>query len=491
MTMNPFGWWKPRRGFFLNLILALVAGFAALPRLRAFADPTGLNGYFYLKQTKTIAVHHAFYFSDHSLAFLPLVLLRLITGSELLAFQLGICLALSLAFAGVIFLVAAARVGVRAAWATKAALLVALFSSSFFSEFSLSFYKNSVALALVIAAANFLVRRRYYGAGLFFLLAFLTHKSVALLGALFVVVLVAERAISLLRARAISRKELGWFAGICGACATLGILFLYHFPKAAAFASFAFRNFQGPAARITWFTELLAAKPFRALEIGAWLVLAVAALRVWPKLPRPWRWIVATVLFFTVVALHPFQPAGPASLGYRLTLMLPLLAPVLALACTFGRGRVLRGAGVGVLLLASAFNFSPLGFREKAVRREVRPYSVMLPRVMEIKEHVHPEDHLVSHHGLEFFVDYKTDIRSRSFLAAPEFSGKKYRVAYVPRKALPSPADLDALAQETLLDLGGGYVLFAEEDWEDFLAEHPVPYSWKNAIGERPAHVYE
>ena len=475
----------------MNLILALVAGFAVLPKLRAFADPTGLNGYFYLKQTKTIATLHSFYFSDHSLAFVPLVLIRLATGNELLAFQVGIALALSLDFAGVLFLVDAARFGRRERWGVKAALLVALFSSSFFSEFSLGFYKNSVALALTLLAANFLVRRRFYGAAFFFLLAFLSHKSVALLGLLFLLVLVGERAWRLLRRRAFSRRELRWFAAIGVIGFTLAGLFLYHFPKASAFVSFALRNFREPSARLTWFAALFTARPGRGLELVAWVLLALGAAWSWRALPQAWRWLVASVLVFAFLALHPFQPGGPASLGYRFLLMLPLFAPVLALAWSFVGPAWWRFAGVGILVLASALSFSPVGFRSAAVRRELRPYSEMLPRVMDLKKFVNLEDHLVSHHGLEFFVDYKTDIRSRSFLAAPDFTGKKFRVAFVPAGALASNADRDDLEQDTLLNLGGGYRLFEEADWEDFVAAHELPYSWKNNIGERPAHVYE
>ncbi|RZA09717.1 MAG: hypothetical protein EOP11_00865 [Proteobacteria bacterium] len=491
MNMNPFGYIKARRGFLFTLLLSIAAGFSALPKLRVFADPSGLNGYFYLKQTKTLATLHSFYFSDHSLSFAPLVLLRWITGSELLAFQLGICLSLALAFAGVLFLVDAARFSAKEAWIAKVALLIALFSSSFFSEFSLSFYKNSAALGLVLCAANFCVRRRFLGAALFFLAAFLTHKSVALLGLIFLALFVGQRSLGFYRRRGITRLELRWLVAVAAVLLAFSFLFLYHFPKAQAFVGFALRSFREPSLRIRWYSQLIELKPSRALEIGAWLLLMAGTLGAWRKIPSAWRLPVGTVLIFAFIALHPFQPGGPASLGYRLTLMMPLLAPILAFGLTFALPRGWRMAGPLLLLGASALTFSPFGFREKAVKREVRPYSRLLSRAMEIKKFVRPEDHLVSHHGLEFYVDYITDIRSRSFLASPDFAGRKFRVVFAPRDSLATAEDRDDLAQETLADLGGGYLLMEEADWELFLAQHAVPYSWKNAIGERPAHVYE
>lgn len=51
-------------------------------------DPTGGDGYFYLKQLEWLGNHFSFYYKDYSLIFLPLALFYKITGSGLIAFQL-------------------------------------------------------------------------------------------------------------------------------------------------------------------------------------------------------------------------------------------------------------------------------------------------------------------------------------------------------------------------------------------------------------------
>jgi hypothetical protein len=99
--------------------------------------------------------------------------------------------------------------------------------------------------------------------------------------------------------------------------------------------------------------------------------------------------------------------------------------------------------------------------------------------------------HLTSHHGLEFFIDYVTNIRSRSFVAEPGSQQKKFRVAFVPPQRTGRGPVRDELLQAALLDLGGGYILLPESDWLQISRDYGMRESWRNPSWQRPAHVYQ
>lgn len=472
----------------MGYLFGMAAAIATHLRLREFPDPPGLNGYFYLKQTKTLAESATFYFGDHSLSFLPLVLLRWLTGSELLAFQLGIPLALFAAAAGICYLVnqIPARALERAA--AQVAILLVLYSSSFFAEFALNFFKNLTAAALLIWCAGFLLGGRRKLAFGFFVLAFLTHKSVALVGAIFLLVWGLRQARDLLLKR--DFRILGPLAAAALIALIFGLIFLFHFPKAQAFLSYASNTFASPGTRWRWWGHVFRVLPQRGAEVVAWAVLLAAFAGGRRFLPAAARLVADTCFLLFLFAVHPFQTVGPATLGYRQVLLLPILLYPLAGFTLYFPSRW-RLAGLLPLAGVLFFSFAPLGFKANAVAKQIRPFSDLKAGVEKIPEIVKPEDHLTSHHGLEFYIDYMTNIRSRSFLAAEGFAGLKYRVVYMPRWMLKGGPARDELDQASLLDLGKGYMLMTEEQWDEIDSQFDLPSSWKNLFGRRPAHVYE
>lgn len=484
---GPFAWLQ-RRGFFLGWVFSLVAAVATFLRLRAYNDPPGLNGYFYLKQTKTLAESGTFYFGDHSLSFLPLVLLRWLTGSELLAFQTGIPLMLLAAGAGLCFLVERIPAHAAEKAITQLAILLALYSSSFFAEFALNFFKNLTAATLLVWCAGFLLGGRRRSAFVFFVLAFLTHKSVALVGGLFLAAWAAGQLWRLRRQR--DWRVIGALAAAAAAALVFGLIFLFHFPKAQAFLEFARSTFSDPANRSRWWMHVFRVLPQRGAEAIAWAAFLAGALAGWRFLPTPARLIAATGLLLFLFAVHPFQTVGPATLGYRQLLLLPILLYPLGAFVLYFPARY-RLAALLPLLAVFYFNFAPLGFKPNSVAKQIRPFSDLQAGVEKIPEVVRPEHHLTSHHGLEFYIDYKTNIRSRSFLAAEDFTGPKFRVVYMPRRLLRGGPARDEIDQANLLSLGKGYFLLSEEDWEEIDSQFDLPFSWKNLLGRRPAHVYE
>lgn len=473
--------WK---GFFFDLFLVILYGGMAFFRLHAYSDPPGLNGYFYLKQTKTLAEGGVFYFSDHSLAFIPLVLFRLLTGDELLAFQLAVAAAIAFAVAGICFFVNQLRLAGWEKACEKLIVLTALFSSSYFSEFALNFFKNLLAAALLVWCAGLLLGKKKKAAAGFFLLAFLTHKSVALLGAIYFLFTAGERLFAEVRERGLGRKVFLLTASFVLAALVFGALFLWHFPKALAFLKYAETTFSGPAARLHWWKGVFSRLPFRGLEVVAWIALAGGLLYCRPRMNREARSIAATLVVLAVLALHPFQVPGADSLGYRMMLLMPLLLYPMA-ALLMEQKRIF----IFLPFLAAVPVLAPLGFSVPAVKKQVRAYSEMRADVEKIKETVRTEDHLTCHHGMEFFVDYVTGIRCRSFLASEDFTGRRFRLAFIPSRWKRNEMVDDEIAQVKLLNVGADYVLLPEADWEYLKVN--FPRSWKNPSYRRPSHVYE
>jgi hypothetical protein len=390
--------------------------------------------------------------------------------------------------AGICYLVD--RIPARAYEKTVAqvVILLALYSSSFFSEFALNFFKNLTAAALLIWCGGLLLGGRRRLAFGFFVLAFLTHKSVALVGAIFLL------AWGLRQLRDLFVKRDFRILGVLAAAAMLalvfGLVFLFHFPKAQAFLEYAGNTFAPPGTRLRWWGYVFRVLPQRGAEVAAWALFLAAFVGGRRFLPAPARLIADTAFLLFLFAVHPFQTVGPATLGYRQVLLLPILLYPLAAFVLYFPSRF-RLAGLLPLAGALYFSFAPLGFKANAVAKQIRPFSDLRAGVEKIPEIVRPEDHLTSHHGLEFYIDYVTNIRSRSFLAAEGFTGSRYRVVYMPRWKLRGGPARDGLDQANLLDLGKGYMLMPEEDWDEIDSEYELPPSWKNLFGRRPAHVYE
>jgi hypothetical protein len=490
-NLSPFARFIQRRGFFLDIFLGLLAGAETLRRLLTFSDPPGLNGYFYLKQTKTLAANFTFYFSDHSLAFLPLVLLRWLVGSDLHAFQAGLALALAGCCWAVCFFVNQLKMNAIEKLVAKLLVIFALFSSIYFAEFSLNFYKNLIAAMLLVWCAGFLLKEQRRLALLFFCLAFFTHKSVALIGAIyFGFFLISEVKANLAR-RESARKMLLLLSGSMLLASVFLLLFLLHFPKASAFLNFAENSFALPAPRLHWWKDLFLLHRQRGLEALSWAITLVCLALGFRKLTLEEGRIFLTVAGVFVLAAHPFQPAAASALGYRLLLLSPLLVfPLAALAYSKQRSW-LRFLPAIFLVISFLPHFSPLSFSMAAIKKETRSFSSIRSDVEKIPSLVSQMDHLTSHHGMEFFVDYVTDIRSRSFLADPSFTGKKYRLVYVAPNWLKNDSAADDLDQVKLLNIGTDYFLIEERDWDNLSGQNNFPGTWKNPSHLRPAHVYE
>lgn len=78
-----------------------LAAFFLYYRLRLFQEPSGADGFFYLKQIQSLSESFSFYYQDYSFAFFIPSILNLVLNNPLLSFQLT-CI---LVWAGIGFLV--------------------------------------------------------------------------------------------------------------------------------------------------------------------------------------------------------------------------------------------------------------------------------------------------------------------------------------------------------------------------------------------------
>ncbi|MGZ3713217.1 MAG: hypothetical protein ACXVBE_15745, partial [Bdellovibrionota bacterium] len=291
--------------------------------------------------------------------------------------------------------------------------------------------------------------------------------------------------------REAAKKTLIFLASAAVVAGIFLILFMLHFPKATAFLAFAENSFAAPTARLHWWKDLFLHHHQRSLEVFSWILTLAVLAGAFRNLKTQEKQIFLVLSGLFLISVHPFQPAGASALGYRFLLLLPLLLIPLAALAYARSGSVLRFLPAFALTIAMAPYLSPFAFSSAAVKKEVRPYSTLRADVEKIPSLVSRNDLLISHHGMEFFVDYVTDIRSRSFLADPGFTGRQFRLVYMAPDWLKQTSAGDDIDQVKLLDVGRNYFLLEEQDWRAIRDENSLPGSWKNPSHTRPAHVYE
>lgn len=486
-----------------NLLLLLLHSIPLYYQLHQLSDPPGMNGYFYLKQIETLAKQGRFYFSDHSLAFLPLAFLQRILGNSLLTFQLSLALTFGFFLLGAFYFIdsinqsknhTSAQLKIWEEITVKTLLSFSIVSSSFFTEFSLNFYKNFFAITLVLWSSSFQIQKRYWTSLFIFVLAFLTHKSVTLFGGLYLAAQFLEILKETFKSKTISRQTMIvlFLSFLCSIF--FGSIFLIHFPKASHFLEYLTTIWQSPIPRLSWWKHVLLQEGTRGIESLAFILILTLYLIQRHSLLQSHRKIGDTVVLFSAIAIHPFQNADESALGYRLVLMLP--AALLPLAGTLmiqrQRGNhLLRAMNIIPYILILYFSHPSLGFRPSLVDIQIKPFSKLYSGVSRITALVDKEDYLISHHGLEFYVDYITGIRSRSFVAEPAFKNEIYRIAFVPQGRLGDGPVMNELNQAKILDIDSNYFLIKEKDWKRIAEHYHIPNSWKNPTGRRPPHVYE
>ena len=179
----------------LILVTAAILAAVSFLRLHEYADPSGGDGYFYLKQTEWLVKHGQFYHADYSFLFIPLALVAKLTGSPLMAFQFVSCLSYF------IILLAVGLIAVRSfqIFSTKQKLFLAMTLMIAFSlqmpvqRLTFEFIKNGFAVALLLSSFILLQRSYLKTALALGALAALAHKTVAIICLLGILVFLVQK----------------------------------------------------------------------------------------------------------------------------------------------------------------------------------------------------------------------------------------------------------------------------------------------------------
>ena len=460
-------------------VLALIEFF----RLRRFADPTGADGYFYLKQIQSLSGHATFYYRDYSLAFLPPALLNLMVREPLLTYQVT-----TLAVFGGIGAVGA-RIAARVAtdrgpgagsrvWAGVSIAFAVLFFAfgNLSLELTLVFLKTAFAALALLLFWDFAVAGRNRAAIAAAVAAVLSHKLMLVLVPAAALFLSPAFGISSIRG---SRKRVGIGAAVVlGAFAILGI---------AAFVQRGFfehlRHLLGATERLGFGTDVFARMPtaaFFAILLFLVAILAFALAR--NAAGRALRFLLfAGGLALFAVAL----PGGldTESLKYRLELVAVPFFPVITAIAIRGGGRF-RAAGVALAALPIALG---LVF-DRPLRTWVTPWSGRFANVDRIAEVLPPDALLYAPHGAEFYLAYRTPFRPRS-LRIDARGREVYRVAYVAPYLATTGALKDDLETSALLKLGSEFFLFREADWTALNRIHLFIPHPMNLLPKKPDFV--
>lgn len=439
-----------------------------------YPDPSGANGYFYMKQTETLASGLGFYFKDYSLAFALPVGFMYVFKNSLDAFRAATVFVWIGIVGGVGWLTwqLAEDIPPRKKMIAVIASVTAVCACTQVYEFTLTFFKNSCAMMLVIWGAGFALASSWVAAPIL-LAALLTHKSMLIVLGLLLFV-------RLLQLRSFRQR----FAILAVGILVAAIYFLV-FKLAYSHLLAMLSNFQSPHGWWQWVRRLPVYNLELCLTLLALLIALCLGLALRKRFNQYQRVYVDGTLMILVLALQPFQLPGPNGPFYRFILLAPAMSIPLVSTCLM---RWKYGLYVGALALAPYFVQPSLSVHE--IDEVFTPWAVIASDVLKIKNYVRPEDHLTSHHGLEFFIDYTTGIRSRSFLSDhPERSD--FRVVYAAANWLRNSEASQDLQSHALLAIGSEYLLMPEFDWQSLKKKWAIPSNWKNPETHRPDFVSE
>lgn len=472
-----------RLSFFISLIIAFSSSFWLWNFVCEFLDPSGANGYFYLKQSESLANGLGFYFKDYSLAFILPTLLTKYLGDSLEAYRISTVAVWFLFSLGVGVLtrnlISKERLYLRNILMVTSVLLVVCTTQLY--EITLTFFKNIFSLNLLIwsfvVATTDLKKSKWIGAGALAFLALLSHKSSILIIAIYGLPFLLNK-----NFKENLKKNM---LIVLGAVAFVTTIFLWHFERASAYFLAMLRFFSSPKKWWHWFSTLR----WINLEMQITYICLIVAMGLgfWvrKKIPDEKRFYFDGSLIFLFIALHPFQISGPNGPSYRLILFAPALGIPLILAAMAYIPRAL----LALPLVVAAFVVQPF-IHVHPIDNAFTPFDVIKSDVMRITEFVTPEDHLTSHHGLEFFVDYVTGIRSRSFLSDhPE--KKDFRIAYIAKSWIRKPEIQEGIRKLGILEIGSEYLLLKESDWQELKIRFKIPKHWKNPEEHRPNFISE
>jgi hypothetical protein len=461
----------------LNSVLLVTAAFIAAVSffiVHGYHDPSGGDGYFYLKQAEWLAGHAAFYHADYSFVFIPLALLAKLTGSALLAFQI----VSNFSYFIILFIVADLFKkylpdSFSAVQKTLLAMLlmVALSIQTPVLRLGFEFIKNGFAIALFLTAFRLLLSKHIKTALVMALLAALTHKTVALM-------VFVGAVIYILQSPRIQKKFVALVAALAALLIGTNPRLSRHFIDLYNNLQFEKHNtlFESNS-HLGWAHVVL---------IFLWFAVFISQykkIKIFLDLNPYQKMLFSVLKVFILIPLFPFFDGLNLEIKWRLMIFSFVFAFLLfsqALSFIKTRKIVLASLMVSLSLMSYEY-FHGSGFPW------IIPFTALAPDVQKLNEFVKPGDELITHHGMQFYVDYKTPIRAKSLLT-PKVS-PQFQLAYLPDFFLQNPEASDDILQNKIVSVGPDYALFYYQDFQALMKQYPYLKHWRNSFKERPSFV--
>lgn len=477
-----------------KFVLLITAAWSAVGffKIHQFNDPTGGDGYFYLKQLQWLGDHYSYYHRDYSFIFIPMAIIYKLTGQELFPYQLMTSLSyfLILSVVALLFYRVLIKIINKKYWqmilvfcfVILVGLQVPLLKLCF------QFVKNGLAVAFLLLAIFFQLEKRNRLSILCWVLAGLTHKVLALLGLGYLLVQAASLVFrSEKRDRSLSVIMSALIGGAVVAIIAVPFVFpsltkhLSHFISRVSLGSFFIFSENNLISNTVITLTLM------------WLIVGVVLHH------KSHRAMGVCLTIFGLIPFLPLFSGDNIEIKNRLFLMSFVMALFMLLVSLsqrvnqevlFLKGQRQHCLACGLLILSGLILLASIQQDRHTLFKEfpwVQEWSRKIENLDQLTAMVSPNEEVVTHHGLQFYIDFKTPIRARSLIA--ENRQPQYQIAYVPPFYHLNPSLSDELKQIEILNLGPNYGLFEFKEFQQLMRLYPILAHWRNQFQIRPNFV--
>lgn len=441
--------------------MIFLAAFVLLYRLRQFDEPTGTDGFFYLKQIQSLSESFSFYYHDYSFGFFLPSVLNLVLKDPLLSYHLSS----SLIWLGIGYycLVHVESFVGKKPFEFKVFTLILILLLTFNTlsiELGLVFLKTGTALLLFFISWHFFNRQKYVGAICFALLSLASHKTMILIVPLFL----APHLLPFLRNRKI-------YIGV--SVILLAAITLIIYPR--------FYNQLVHLLREGFFWQKFQEGRYPKPELLLYLILftTFAVSMIFQKKIRHFPIIIILLLPF-------FSPGilNSDSLAYRF-----LIIGFPFFLVSVGRGLVTKGKTQIVCFVFLLANMGLSYYFYRPLSTWLNPWGKRIEAADKLTTILPPRALLYAPHGLEFYLAWKTPLRPRS-LRLDRKDREEYRVAFIrPYTQNKSSLLYQDIIQTSLLNMGPEFSLFKESDWLNLNTIHQFQPHAMNLLPKKPDFV--
>ncbi len=340
-------------------------------------------------------------------------------------------------------------------------------------KLSFEFAKNGLALALLLMGSYFLIKRSFRGSVILFAMAAVTHKTASIFLAGFLITQICSY--YFYNRNTYSRWNNVLFL-ILISISIIGTAVV--FPTLQLHIINYFQHFALESINSYYESSVLISRPILVL-IFFWLLLALAKIG---SIASP---LVIALIFFVLFPFFPIFSGDNMEIKFRLFIMaFPLAVLLFSITLpTFQK----RHSFHLVMVVSLVILFS------EAVKKTDFPWitewSQKIKNLDSLNNLLTNADTLVTHHSLQFFIDYRTHIRGRSMISKDQ--SPIYQIAYTPDFFRLNPNLSDQIRQIQLLSLGDDYALFRFEDFQSLMKQNPILSDWRNLFQIRPEFVQD